>query len=197
MADAVREAVSAAVKESHFELIAKIMDALELESQNPNVLSQWPHALHLLGHIHNKTADARFLWKRIPQSAKENNLELEAVFKLLQFCWNRHYAGMWQALQAHQWSPALQPVIEAITLKSRSELVDLIGISYSTVSPSKVSSICGLTESEALASCQALGWTYDANTGMLSVLRKPPAAVQLDGFGNLQQLSSYMVHLEA
>jgi hypothetical protein len=32
---------------------------------------------------------------------------------------------------------------------------------------------------------------------MLLVCRKPPSQVQQEGFANLQQLSSYMVHLEA
>eukprot|EP00798_Chlamydomonas_sp_ICE-L_P025989 gene25989-11679_t len=194
MAETALEAVSCALKECQFELVAKILDAQELESPNHNVLVEWPHSLHLLGHIYNKNL---FLWKRIPHVAKRDNAELEATFKLLQFCWNRNYAGMWQALQAHQWSPMLAPLVQAISVKTRQELVELIGISYSTVSPTKVASICGVSEAEALSVCTALGWQYDTTTGMLSVVRAPPPKVEQDGFRNLTQLSSYMTHLEA
>lgn len=81
----------------------------------------------------------------------QNNPELEAVWKLLQYFWQRHYQGVWQALTAFQWSPQLQPLIEAIAVKTREELIELIGTAYSTVRPSKVASICGVTEHEALA----------------------------------------------
>jgi hypothetical protein len=37
------------------------------QSSDPDVLSDWPAALHLLGHIfNNDLEDARFLWKRLP-----------------------------------------------------------------------------------------------------------------------------------
>ena len=38
---------------------------------------------------------------------------------------------------------------------------------------------------------------HDMATGMLLVCHKPPSQILQDGFANLQQLSSYMVHLEA
>lgn len=81
----------------------------------------------------------------------QNNPELEAVEKLLQYYWTRHYQGIWQALQAFQWSQQLQPVIEALTEKTRQELIELIGTAYSTVTPAKVASICGMTQQDALA----------------------------------------------
>lgn len=49
------------------------------------------------------------------------------MWRLLQFFWNRHYQGVWQALQGHQWSQQLMPMIEALTVKTRDDLVELIG----------------------------------------------------------------------
>mmetsp|Transcript_4479 Transcript_4479/g.9636 ORF Transcript_4479/g.9636 Transcript_4479/m.9636 type:complete len:199 (+) Transcript_4479:138-734(+) len=197
MAAAVLEAIAPALQERHYEQLAKIMDLCELESPNPRALEDWPHALHLLSHIYNKNwSDARFLWKRIPGAVKQNNPELEAVWRLLQYYWSRQYQGIWQALQAYQWSPQLQPVVEALAIKTREELMELIGFAYSTVAPSKVASICGMTEAEALNVCQAQGWEYDAATGMLMVSPKAAAQAQLDGYSNLQQMAEYMVHLE-
>jgi hypothetical protein len=34
----------------------------------------------------------------------QDNPELDAVWRLLQYCWNQHYQGIWQALQGYQWS---------------------------------------------------------------------------------------------
>jgi hypothetical protein len=39
----------------------------------------------------------------------QDNPELDAVWRLLQYCWNQHYQGIWQALQGYQWSPQVRP----------------------------------------------------------------------------------------
>ena len=153
----------------------------------------------------------------------QNNSELEATWKLLQYSWHRHYQGIWQALQGYSWSPLLHPMVEALKIKQREHLLDLIGTAYSTVTLSKVTLLCGMTEADALAggsgesncegedplhqgfhllppccaACQNLGWQFDAGTKMLQVTPKVVAPVKQDGHANLQQMSSYMVHLEA
>jgi hypothetical protein len=35
----------------------------------------------------------------------QDNPELDAIWRLLQYFWNKHYQGIWQALQGYQWSP--------------------------------------------------------------------------------------------
>jgi hypothetical protein len=100
--------------------------------------AQWPHA-----HAHSRSL--------APAPRTQNNPELEAVWRLLQYSWNRHYQGVWQALQGYQWSAALQPLVEALVIKTREELMDLISTAYATVTPAKVASLCGMTEAEALS----------------------------------------------
>jgi hypothetical protein len=34
----------------------------------------------------------------------QENPELDAIWRLLQYFWNKHYQGIWQALQGYQWS---------------------------------------------------------------------------------------------
>jgi hypothetical protein len=34
----------------------------------------------------------------------QDNPELDAIWRLLQYFWNKHYQGIWQALQGYQWS---------------------------------------------------------------------------------------------
>ena len=87
----------------------------------------------------------------IPFSNPQNNSELEATWKLLQFSWHRHYQGIWQALQGYPWSAQLQPLVEALTIKQRDHMLDLIGTAYATVTPSKVALLCGMTEADALS----------------------------------------------
>ncbi|KAF5835714.1 COP9 signalosome [Dunaliella salina] len=193
----IQERLQEHLQHRAFEEIAPLLDSAELESPNPLVLQDnWPFVLHLLGHIYNKQLpDARMLWKRIPQNVKENNAELSAVWRLLQFFWQRQYVGVWQALQSYQWSPQSRPLVDALSLKTREELIDLIGTAYSTVKPSKVASLCGMPQQEALAACQKLGWQYNEGAGTLSVVRKPVSA-EHEGVNNLQNLAEYMSHIE-
>eukprot|EP00199_Chlamydomonas_sp_CCMP681_P006204 CAMPEP_0119103468 /NCGR_PEP_ID=MMETSP1180-20130426/1900_1 /TAXON_ID=3052 ORGANISM="Chlamydomonas cf sp, Strain CCMP681" /NCGR_SAMPLE_ID=MMETSP1180 /ASSEMBLY_ACC=CAM_ASM_000741 /LENGTH=194 /DNA_ID=CAMNT_0007087979 /DNA_START=97 /DNA_END=681 /DNA_ORIENTATION=- len=192
------ERVAQAIAGQQFDLIAALLDRAELESASPAVLAaNWPHAVHLLGHIYNKQLeDARFVWKRIPAGVKQDNPELEAVWRLLQYMWQRQYQGMWQAMQAYTWSPQLQPLMHALADKVRAELLDLLSTAYSTVRPAKVASICGLTEQEAYAACSAAGWLWDETKGTFSPLvRTTP--VQEDGqHATLKQLGEYTWHLE-
>ena len=97
----------------------------------------------------------------------QGNPELEAVWKLLQFSWHRHYQGLWQALQGYPWSPQLQPLVESLTIKTREHLMDLISTAYATVTPSKVAMLCGLTEAEALSGgwVPALGIEHPCSVG--------------------------------
>jgi hypothetical protein len=35
----------------------------------------------------------------------QGNPELEAVWRLLQYCWAQQYEGIWSALQGYAWTP--------------------------------------------------------------------------------------------
>ncbi|MEW5316589.1 MAG: hypothetical protein WDW38_007955 [Sanguina aurantia] len=134
-----------------FEQIAKSMDRLELEASSLNALDDWPHALHLLGHIHNKQLeDARFLWMRIPVAKKQDNPELQAVWALLQLLWNRKHKEIWPILQGHPWRAELQPLIEALSSRCRLDTQELVSAAYSSISPAAVGEMLGMAEQEAL-----------------------------------------------
>eukprot|EP00891_Asterochloris_glomerata_P007418 jgi/Astpho2/7418/Aster-02002 len=77
-----------------FDEVAPMLDELELQSPDPGVLDQqWPMALHMLGHIFNDhLCDARFLWKRSGDPAKQDP-EAVAAFLLLQCMWNQDFQG--------------------------------------------------------------------------------------------------------
>lgn len=194
---AVLDRAAVLLQTSQFAQIGSFLDQAELESLEPNVLEDWPHALHMLAHIYQgNLTDARFLWKRLPQAVKTNNPELLAAFKLLQFYWNKHYIGVWQALQGYQWSAQLVPLIDALAMKLRGQMLDLVSTAYSTVTAGKVAILCGMSEQQAAAQCKSQGWQQDAATGVFTVVPKRPAAAAQGGLGSLEQLAGYMLHLE-
>ena len=65
---------------------------------------------HSLSYNRN---NARFLWKRIPGSVKQNFAEVSAVWKIGQCLWTYNYAGVHDALQSYTWSPYVQRIVTA------------------------------------------------------------------------------------
>lgn len=49
------------------------------------------------------SVSARFLWKRIPQSVKSANAELEKMYTVYNFLWHNNIAGFFKAIN-HEWS---------------------------------------------------------------------------------------------
>ncbi|XP_060978524.1 COP9 signalosome complex subunit 8 isoform X3 [Dama dama] len=68
-------------------------------------------ALYLL---HNDMNNARYLWKRIPPAIKSANSELGAIWSVGQRIWQRDFPGIYSTINAHQWSEAVQPIMEAL-----------------------------------------------------------------------------------
>lgn len=42
----------------------------------------------------------------------QENPELDAIWRLLQYFWNKHYQGIWQALQGYQWSQQVSSSVQ-------------------------------------------------------------------------------------
>lgn len=191
------ERLQHALDNKEFDLVAPILDQAELESADPNVLHDWPCALHLLGHIYNgDLEDARLLWKRIP-AAQQQEPEADAVWRLLQFCWNRHYVGTWQALQAHQWSAQVQPLIDALVERTRHRMVKLLASAYSQVSPARAAQLLGVSEADARQLAQSVGWGQSDDGSVLQPREPGGDGAELDSREALERLTQYMVQLES
>lgn len=58
--------------------------------------------------IYDDRNSARFLWKSIPSSIKENRPEVVAVWKIGQHLWTRNYAGVYDSIRGFNWSAEIQ-----------------------------------------------------------------------------------------
>lgn len=61
---------------------------------------------------------ARFLWKAIPSTIKENRPELVAVWKIGQKLWVRDHGGVYEAIHGFDWSQEVQGLLAAFSGKS-------------------------------------------------------------------------------
>ncbi|MCL7027913.1 hypothetical protein MKW94_001046 [Papaver nudicaule] len=148
----LKEAVAA----KSYEKIADICDELMLQvtAQGIAYQEEWPYAIHLLGHIYvNDINNARFLWKLIPSSVKENQLEVVAAWKIGQQLWLRDYAGVYEAIRGFNWSPEAQGLVNSFSEIYTNRMFQLLLSAYSTISIRDAALFIGMNE-EDVTNCK-------------------------------------------
>jgi len=103
---------------------------------------------------------------------------------------------VWAVLQRAPWSPRAAAAAAALTEKLRGEVAALLGKAYTTLGLAKAAGVLGLSEAEAAAAAQRLGWELDPGAGLLRLPRARLAAEAHGAGSRLQQLVDYVVHLE-
>ncbi|MCL7044933.1 hypothetical protein MKW94_007399 [Papaver nudicaule] len=192
----LKEAVAA----KSYEKIADICDELMLQVTAQGIIAyqqSWPYAIHLLGHIYvNDINSARFLWKLIPSSVKQNQLEVAAAWKIGQQLWLRDYAGVYEAIRGFHWSPEAQGLVNSLSEMYTDRMFQLLVSAYSTISVSDAAVFIGMNEEDAANYAAQQGWLVDSASGMLIVKKQQMAKEQKLDQMKLQRLTEYVFHLE-
>lgn len=187
------------IESKQYDKISDICDELQLQlaAQGIKEPEGWPYSIHLLGHIYIQDINsARFLWKRIPSSVKESQLEVVAVWKIGQCMWTHDYAGVHGALQSFNWSPEVQHIITALSDSYTKRAFELLLAAYSTISVADTAQFLGMSKEDALAYTLQRGWTLDSASKMLTVKKLPAVVDQRLHSSTLQNLTEYVFHLE-
>ncbi|XP_047338738.1 COP9 signalosome complex subunit 8 [Impatiens glandulifera] len=193
-------ALNDAMASKQYEKIGDICDNLLLQVATEGIAYQdeWPYAIHLLGHLYiSDTNSARFLWKSIPSSVKENRPELAAAWKIGQRLWTRDYAGVHEAIRGFDWSPEAREFVSSLIDLYTKKMFELLQSAYSTISIQDTSMFLGMSEDDATNYVVERGsWDVDRVTGMLTVKKKAIATEQKLDSSKLQRLTEYVFHLE-
>ncbi|XP_060255123.1 COP9 signalosome complex subunit 8 isoform X1 [Ovis aries] len=148
-------------------------------------------ALYLL---HNDMNNARYLWKRIPPAIKSANSELGGIWSVGQRIWQRDFPGIYSTINAHQWSEAVQPIMEALRDATRRRAFALVSQAYTSIIADDFAAFVGLPVEEAVKGILEQGWQADSTTRM--VMPKKPVAGALDvSFNRFIPLSGMYVHM--
>nr|AFK45177.1 unknown [Lotus japonicus] len=191
--------VTATLASKSYDKVADICDNLMLQVATDGIgyHDDWPYAIHLLSHFYvNDINSARFLWKSIPSSIKENKPEVTAVWRIGQKLWLRDYAGVHEAIRGFDWSQELQGFVAAFSELYTKEMFQLLLSAYSTISIADAALFLGMNEDDATSYVQQQGWTVDSASRMLTVKKQPVVTEQKLDPSKLQRLTEYVFHLE-
>jgi len=172
------------------------LEQQELESPGGIASAQLYSQLLAVYLLHNDLANAKFLWKRIPQSIKSANPELSLVWAVGQNMWQRDFSTTYESLDK-PWSETLKPIMAAVHESTRARAVALIAQAYSSISGDQLASFLGMPTKEAVEAAVSYGWQADAQTRMVMPVKKgPPAEPVITSEQQLARLTDFISFLE-
>lgn len=122
--------------------------------------------------------------------------------------WKKNYSEIYETVNScPTWPNHLKNIMKLILESTRQRVITLITKAYSTISLNDASKLLGLTNEETLALGQQLNWSYEPESGFISINRDSSnqpnnkhtqAVLELDnGTELLEKLTDYIIFLES
>jgi len=178
----------------NFKEILGITEDFELDACNQDIKPFY--TVQLLTYlILDDLVSARFLWKRIPQEMKKNDVELQAIWAIGQRLWVQDYAGVYVAFKAN-WSPLNLTLTEILNESFRERTFAVVSKAYSIVSERSLALYLGLSVDEAVAYVKKKDWEITGD-GFVKTKVVSPTKGATDALANMQSLTNYVIFLES
>ncbi|KAG0712343.1 COP9 signalosome complex subunit 8 [Chionoecetes opilio] len=146
--------------------------------------------------LQNDLTAAKFLWKRIPSSAKAGTPELAVIWEVGQHLWQRDLPATYTAL-AHDWSPTVKDIMKAVHEVVRNRAVELVSRAYTSIRVGDFAQLVGLSVEEAVVLARGHGWGHDETSAMvLPMQRTPQPHAPTPSEEQLKRLADYVSFLE-
>lgn len=174
----------------------------ELTAENGIIPPDAYKQLLIIYLIDNDVVNAKFLWKRIPDSIKAETPELQALWKIGQHLWKRDFVNVYVAIKSEEWSCVSLPLLEKLVLSLRKRLVKLVAQAYSNIHIEQLGNLLGLNEQEVIALAAAESWEVDEENKLIKPLKiknkeRTYSTKQLENFDQLMNsLTDYVTFLE-
>lgn len=117
--------------------------------------------------IDSDVINAKFLWKRIPEQIKSENVELQNIWKIGQFLWKKKFANVFTAVSSQQWSMVTQPLLTKLLSNLRTRITDLIARAYSIVKIEDTCLLVGLDETQVIELALEKSWEIDMDNKLI------------------------------
>ena len=155
--------------------------------------------------INGDVTNARFQWRRIDESLRAEP-QLRAVRGIIAASVPEMLGdptALTAALAAFEWRAPIAAMVAELRSARTDRMVALVGRVYSTVSIEQFAAQCGLDADTAAARCVAEGWrveggiVYPVAVSAAAEPRSGGSSKESGGMRQLEQLTAYVVHLEA
>lgn len=127
----------------------------------------------------NDLCSAKFLWKRIPEQAKNECENLSRIWDVGKAMWQSNLCEVFKLIDSHEWSENEADIMKAVKEIVRDRSIELISRAYTSISISEFSKYIGMSEDQAHT--QALkvpGWTVNDREKLIYPVRRQPTEYQ-------------------
>jgi len=121
----------------------------------------------------NDLCSAKFLWKRIPEQAKNECVNLSQIWEVGKAMWNSNLSEVFRLIDTYEWSEHESDLMKAVKETVRERSFELIGRAYTSISVSEFSKYIGMTEEDAVSmALKEPGWTVNHQEKLICPVRR-------------------------
>ncbi|CAG8530286.1 2830_t:CDS:2 [Ambispora gerdemannii] len=181
-----------------YEEVIKISEDLEYTlalAPNSEIPIEEVYAPYLAAYlILNQLPAAKFLWKRIPERQKTD--EIRAIWNVGTALWNREFENVYGLIEGKPWSSLVAPLMTKLAELVRERVLDLLSEAYSSIAIDKAAQRLGLPQEQLIQVLTNRGWVLDAATKTLQPKTHKTEIVQNTSFTNFSRLTDLVIQLE-
>ncbi|KAK3870951.1 hypothetical protein Pcinc_016480 [Petrolisthes cinctipes] len=182
--------------EVNYNKIGEELEKQELDAPNGVPPAHVYEQLLTIYLLQNDLTGAKFLWKRIPGSAKTANPELGQIWEVGQHLWQRDLPAVYTSLN-HEWSQTVKDIMKALHERVRQRAVELVARAYTSISADDFAQLVGMGAEAAVVAAKSHGWGYDEPTRMILPIPRPPEPhTPTPSEEQLRRLADYVSFLE-
>ena len=194
------EDVHRVLAEGKYGEAAKACEQVELQANDSSCQNPAVYSIQIVSHlISNELNDARFCWKRVPSTLRQEG-DIQSVSKLLESLWDKDYVGFHQNVASLQWSSTLQGPVQALVEEVKRKIEGTIAKAYTTISLGDLAPILGSSRDQVLHVIEKNQWKLDAASDMVTVRSSTEKAAPMKPIAaqaSLQEMTKYVVHLDS
>ena len=111
--------------------------------------------------LENDVINAKFLWKRIPSSLKDQSEELNSIWKVGKFLWKKDLVNIYSAISGYEWSSSIAPLMKKLAEMLRESSLKLISKVYTVIKIESLCALLGAQEEEVLSLVSSFPWKVE------------------------------------
>ncbi|XP_017484606.1 PREDICTED: COP9 signalosome complex subunit 8-like isoform X3 [Rhagoletis zephyria] len=145
-----------------------LMHRIESEELSTNIDAESYTQLLAVYLFQDKLADAKFLWKRIPQALKKDSNELQRLNVVMSTLIVNNPTDFFKQVD-YPWSINIKLIMDDLIERVRQDVLTLVGQAYISIFEQELIQLTRLPQQDLKRVCVAMEWKYE-NDGQKAVI---------------------------
>eukprot|EP01095_Lingulamoeba_sp_RSL-Kostka_P017902 TRINITY_DN9587_c0_g3_i1.p1 TRINITY_DN9587_c0_g3~~TRINITY_DN9587_c0_g3_i1.p1 ORF type:complete len:195 (+),score=41.25 TRINITY_DN9587_c0_g3_i1:78-662(+) len=185
------------INEENYLRVIEICEEFEMTNTDDEVsVENHPYyGLQLLSHlILQDTVNARFTWKRTPESVKQNKV-IQYIWAIGRFMWERNYEEVFNTIKNTNWPETYVQLLQKLEENFRENTINLISRSYNSITLKSFCEKTGYSPQDAINEIQAKEWEFDEDKSIIRPVIQNEENFSTDQLNQLKKLTDYVAYL--